>query len=48
MDKKYRVVVGEDGDDFVFASDLTYDEALEKKNNLNLKSGAYSRIEEDN
>lgn len=48
MDKKYRVVVGEDGDDFVFASDLTYDEALEKKNNLTLKSGAYSRIEEDN
>lgn len=48
MDKKYRIMVGEDGDDFIFASDLTFEEALEKKKNLTLKSGAYSYIEEDN
>lgn len=48
MDKKYRVMVGEDGDDFIFASDLTYKEALDKKEKLTLKCGAYSYIEEDN
>ena len=48
MDKKYRVIIGEDGDDFIFASNLTYEDALEKKNNLTLKDGAYSYIEEDN
>lgn len=48
MNKKYRIVVGEDGDDFIFASELSYEEAIEKKVNLTLKSGAYSYIEEDN
>lgn len=47
MDSKYRIIVGEDGDDFVFASDLSYEEAIEKKANLTLKSGVYSYIEED-
>ena len=46
MDNKYRIMIGEDGDDFIFASGLTYDEAIEKKNNLTLKSGAYAYIEE--
>lgn len=48
MDRKYRVVIGENGDDFIFASDLSYKEALKKKDNLTLKSGTYSYIEEDN
>lgn len=47
MDNKYRVMIGEDGDDFIFASGLTSDEALEEKSNLTLKSGAYAYIEEE-
>ena len=47
MDNKYRIMIGEDGDDFIFASDLTYDEVLEKKSNLTLKGGAYAYIEEN-
>lgn len=47
MDRKYRIIVGEDGDNFIFASDLSYEEAIEKKVNLTLKSGVYSYIEED-
>lgn len=46
MNQKYRVMIGEDGDDFIFVSDLTYDESLEKKSNLTLKSGAYAYIED--
>lgn len=45
---RYRVVIGEDKDDFIFASGLTYEDALAKKGDLTLKSGAYSYIEEDN
>lgn len=48
MDKKFRVMVGENGDDFIFASDLSYEEAIEKEQTLSLKNGAYSYIEEDN
>lgn len=47
MDKKYRIMVGEDEDDFIFASDLTYEDALKKKKSLTLKNNAYSYIEED-
>lgn len=47
MKEKYRVMIGEDGDDFVFASDLSYEEAKQTKNSLSLKKGAYAYIEED-
>lgn len=50
-DKKYRVLVGEDGDDFVYADNLTYEEAVEKRNEISLtlqKPGCYAYIAEIN
>ena len=44
---KYRLMIGEDGDDFVYASDLNYDDAKRMKVSLTLKEGAYAYIEED-
>lgn len=45
---KYKLLIGEDGDDFIYDSDLTYDDAIKKKESLTLKEGAYAYIEEDN
>ena len=36
------------GDDYVYASGLNYDDALDVKNKVQLIPGAYSYIEKDN
>lgn len=44
---KYRLMIGEDNDDFIYNSNLTYDEASKEKEALILKEGVYAYIEED-
>lgn len=46
MEKLYRIMIDEDGDDFVFDSGLTYNEAIAKKNSIKNPHG-YLYIEED-
>lgn len=41
-------MIGADGDDYVYASGLNYDDALDVKNKVQLITGAYSYIEKDN
>lgn len=45
---KYRVMIGADGDDYVYANGLNYDDTLDVKNKVQLIPGAYSYIEKDN
>lgn len=44
---KYRVMIGADGDDYVYANKLNYEDAVTVKNNVQLIPGAYTYIEKD-
>lgn len=44
--KTYRVIVGADGDDFVYADNLPWAEAVRLKDGLSLTHGAYAYIKE--
>lgn len=48
-DEKYKVLIGEDGDDYVYAENLTYERAVEIRNEaqLTLKPGCYAYIGEN-
>ena len=48
-DIKYRVMLGQDGDDYIYQGNLSWDKAFEifLKIQPSLLPGVYSRIEED-
>ncbi len=46
-DCTYRIMIGAEGDDYIFAENLTYEEAVKEKGNIKLVNGAYSYIEKE-
>ena len=46
-DCTYRVMMGSEGDDYVFAEHLTYEEAVQEKDNIKIVNGTYTYIEKE-